>query len=255
MKRIAPWFLALVLTLALSRWQRVSGPTHPVNGSTSLAGESIAWQLERSYAGPDNAPIRIPAPLPEMTGQLTVQLLGQPATSATLEMQRDGASLVGLLPHQSPAGKVEYKVMLRAGSEIVWLNGGRPVVLRFRGPVPAYILIPHIICMFAGFLFAARAGIAAAQGQTPRYLAVVTLVLMGIGGLILGPIVQKFAFDAYWTGWPIGPDLTDNKTAVAWAFWLLALWRPTRLWTLAAALVTFIVFAIPHSWLSGNMVR
>lgn len=254
MKRIAPWLLALVLTLALSRWQRISGPTHPINGTTPLAGESIAWQLERSYSGEGDAPIRIPAPLPEMTGRLSLRVVGQESFT-TVDMVREGAFLVGKLPRQPAAGKVEYKVMLRKDTEMIWLNGGKTAVLRFRGAVPGFILVPHILCMFASFLFAARAGIAAAQSQPPRYLAVVTLVLMGIGGLILGPIVQKYAFGEYWTGWPIGPDLTDNKTAVAWLFWALALWRGGRLWTLVAAAVTFVVFAIPHSWLSGNVVK
>jgi hypothetical protein len=255
MKRIAPWLLALVLTLALSRWQRVSGPTYPVSGTTPLSGTPIAWQLERSYPGDGDAPVRLEAPLPEMKGQVSFRVVGTDGPFTTVEMTRQGTALAAALPHQPPAGKVEYKVMLRQGTELIWLNGGQAVTLRFRGDVPAYILVPHILCMFISFLFAARAGIAAAMGEPPRYLGWAALVLMGIGGLLLGPIVQKIAFGAYWTGWPFGPDLTDNKTAVAWFFWALAMWRGGRVWNLTAALVTFIVFAIPHSWLSGNVVR
>ncbi len=46
-------------------------------------------------------------------------------------------------------------------------------------------------------------------------------MLIGIGGLVLGPIVQKYAFGAYWTGWPFGEDLTDNKTLVMWLAWVV----------------------------------
>jgi hypothetical protein len=41
-------------------------------------------------------------------------------------------------------------------------------------------------------------------------------------GLVLGPIAQKFAFGAYWTGWPVGEDLTDTKTLVVWPGWVIA---------------------------------
>ena len=71
--------------------------------------------------------------------------------------------------------------------------------------------------------------------------------------------MQKFSFDAWWTGWPFGGDLTDNKTAVAWLAWVAA-WianrrgaRSTGWWAVAAALITLIVFAIPHSMFGSEL--
>jgi len=88
--------------------------------------------------------------------------------------------------------------------------------------------------------------------------ALVTFGLIAVGGFILGPIVQKHAFDAYWTGVPFGWDLTDNKTLIAGAFWAVALLalrggkngeagRGARAAVLVAAVATLAVFAIPHS--------
>jgi hypothetical protein len=70
--------------------------------------------------------------------------------------------------------------------------------------------------------------------------------------------VQKYAFGAYWTGWPNGGDLTDNKTLVMWGVWVLlglaflvrSHWQRSdagRLATLMAALVMLTVDLIPHS--------
>ena len=84
-----------------------------------------------------------------------------------------------------------------------------------------------------------------------------TVVLVGIGGLVLGPIVQKYAFGAYWTGWPFGEDLTDNKTLAMWLAWVVAVFvlgrrrdpadRVAR-WTVAAAAVVMLaVYLVPHS--------
>ena len=67
--------------------------------------------------------------------------------------------------------------------------------------------------------------------------------------MIIGPIVQKYAFGIYWTGFPVGTDLTDNKTLLAIVFWLTAygLRKKSRWWTVAAAILMVIVYLIPHS--------
>jgi hypothetical protein len=80
---------------------------------------------------------------------------------------------------------------------------------------------------------------------------------IAIGGLMLGPIVQKYAFGAYWTGWPFGSDLTDDKTLGMWLAWVAAVvvWRRrpdpsdrvARGATIAAALAMIAVYLVPHS--------
>jgi hypothetical protein len=70
---------------------------------------------------------------------------------------------------------------------------------------------------------------------------------------LFGPAVQKYSFGEWWTGWPYGTDLTDNKTVLAWLAWAVA-WvahrrapRSAGWWVVAAAVITLAVFAIPHS--------
>ena len=134
-----------------------------------------------------------------------------------------------------------------------------PIIIRFRGDVPAAIIIPHIILVFGAMLLSTRTGLEALLKRPGiRTLTLWTTAFLFIGGMIGGPIVQKYAFGAFWTGWPLGSDLTDNKTAVAMIFWLIALWRTrrkpdARAWPLAAALVTLIIFLIPHSLLGSEL--
>lgn len=69
--------------------------------------------------------------------------------------------------------------------------------------------------------------------------------------------MQKATFGAYWTGFPWGFDLTDNKTLLMWLAWVLAALvagprpRPREEWNraavLAAALAMAVVYLIPHS--------
>jgi hypothetical protein len=246
------WAIALAITLASAAYQRRTGPTYPLSGTTEIGGQKLKYKLERTHGGDDDAQVRIPAGLPSLKGTVSFRKTGTSDSWTTVEFDRKGAELIASLPHQPPAGKIDYKVMLRSGEEMVWLNGGRPATMRFKGDVPVWVLAPHVVCMFLSFLLAARAGLGAATGRDEARLALAACLLITVGGMILGPVVQKLAFGAAWTGWPLGPDLTDNKTAVAWLAWVLAVWKRRPRWIIGAALVTFAVFLIPHSVLSGN---
>jgi hypothetical protein len=239
------------VTLASAAYQRLTGPTHTVR--VDAPGGSA--RLPRSHAGEGDALVRIP----DSPGTAAAVLrwkrhkVNEPWREVAFEL-RNGAREAAL-PHQPPAGKVNYQIALPDGS----LLPAAPVTLRFRGAVPAAVLICHVIAMFAAMLVSNYAGFAALRGTggLPR-LAAWTLVLLAAGGLVLGPVVQKFAFGAYWTGWPFGHDLTDNKTAVAFLAWLAA-WIAMRrggkrqAWAFGAALVTLAVFLIPHSILGSEL--
>ena len=106
-----------------------------------------------------------------------------------------------------------YKVEVLSADGSRWLNDGRPIVARFKGEVPAWLLILHIVFMFAAMLLAFRAGLEALRpgGSWQRFIPW-TLAVTALGGLILGPLVQKYAFGAYWTGFPARrrPDRHQN---------------------------------------------
>jgi hypothetical protein len=57
-------------------------------------------------------------------------------------LSREGGALVALLPTQPPAGKVEYDVILATPAGGVRIPEGPPLVMRFKGDVPAPVLIP-----------------------------------------------------------------------------------------------------------------
>ncbi len=80
-----------------------------------------------------------------------------------------------------------------------------------------------------------------------------------IGGFILGPVVQKYSFGQFWTGWPLGNDLTDNKTLFALiafvAAWFLRNKSYGRWLAVGAALVMMAVYLIPHSMGGSELDR
>ena len=108
-------------------------------------------------------------------------------------------------------------------------------------------------------LLSVRAGVEVfGKGARPRVYVWSTVIALFIGGMILGSIVQKHAFGAYWTGFPFGMDLTDNKTLIAFLGWIAAAFaveknRQNKMWIFAAAVIMLGVYAIPHSMFGSEL--
>jgi len=250
------WAAAFILMLGAAAWQRTTGPTYPKRGLVEVAGQEVRYRLARSSVSGEPFLVAIPVPS-GATGAVHYRRFPLDEPFREVPMTREGEALVALLPTQPPAGKLEYYVTLAAGGGQVRIPDGEPVVMRFKGDVPAGVLVPHVVAMFLSMLIGVRAALAALLGrEEARRYAWVALVGITIGGLVLGPIVQKYAFGAYWTGWPFGEDLTDNKTLVMWLAWVVAVVLPCRGGTsdrfaraavVAACLVTIAVYLLPHS--------
>jgi hypothetical protein len=250
------WTVAVVLTLVSAVWQRWSGPTYPAKGTVAMAGKTVAFNLLRSNSIAERQPVSVAVANPAVTGVVEWRRYPTSEPWQTLPMVRHGENLeTEIPPAPEPlmpmAGKLEYHVRLSAGGEGA-VFPVPPAVTRFKGDVPAWILIPHVAAMFFGMLFASRAALAAMFGGRTRVLGFLSAALLLFGGFVLGPIVQKLAFGAYWTGIPWGYDLTDNKTLIAVVSWIPAVLRlrrqqDARLMIVVAAVVTMTVFAIPHS--------
>jgi hypothetical protein len=162
------------------------------------------------------------------------------------------------VPPQPAAGKIEYyfEVTDQSGTK-TYLNES-PVVIRFKGGVPSSVLIPHVLFMFVAMLFSNLAGLMAAfKAKSYRKYTFYTFGCLLVGGMILGPVVQLYAFGDLWTGVPFGWDLTDNKTLIAFLFWILAVamnWRKERpVYTIVAAIVLLLIYSIPHSMFGSQL--
>ncbi len=248
------WILALVLTLVSARWQRTSGPTYPLSGRAVLGGEQVGYVLHRTHAGPGDEVVRLGGLPDDIAGTLEWKPAGSPDAWTRVPMRRESGALAAALPHQPPAGRLWYRIRLERGATALLIPPDRPAAIRFRGEVPAAVLVPHIVLMFLAMLLSTRAGFEAFR-RAPRMkgLAWWTVANMLVGGIVLGVFVTYYAFGEWWTGWPVGHDITDTKTLIAFVFWLLAAPVVGRRWigrpaVVLAALVTLAIFAIPHSW-------
>ncbi|MEX2191435.1 MAG: hypothetical protein WEB33_12110 [Bacteroidota bacterium] len=257
-KPVILWVLATVLTMATAVYQRMTGPTYALSGTTWFDDALITYRFERSHGGTSGAPVSVMTDESGVRGAVLWKRFKSHDDWQKLALNREGVALTAVLPPQPPAGKLLYQVHLER-NDATMLFPPEPVVIRYKGEVPLWILISHVIAMFGAMLFSSRTGL---EYFSPRSsfdrLLRWTLGFLFVGGLILGPLVQLYAFDAWWTGWPFGTDLTDNKTAFAFLVWVGAViahrrsQHPGR-WILAASVVMFVVYLIPHSLFGSEL--
>ena len=217
MKKVLFWILAVVITLGASIYQRKTGPTNPKYETVNLAGEEYRFKLPRSGGETDCSVVLKGFGTPAMIDSLGLQVDavmywrkypgGGDYTAVKMLPAEDG--LTAFLPVQPAAGKLEYYIELQTFrkddtqslSTRTMLGYADPLIIRFKSDVPAWALIPHILCMFISMLFGAYAFLCA-LGNMPQYrkYTLLSFWLLVLGGFVFGPIVQKYAFDIFWSG-------------------------------------------------------
>ncbi|RJP56791.1 MAG: hypothetical protein C4543_10805 [Ignavibacteriales bacterium] len=250
------WLIAVVITISSAVYQRITGPTYPLSGKVTINEKTINYKLLRTFGGTEDAPVEIEIDDASVSGTLYWKRFKTDDEFIPVPMKRVGEKLIADLPNQPPAGKLEYYIEMNDEK----IPAKQNVVIRFKGDVPPWLLIPHVIGMFAAMLLATRTGLEFFRKGKDNLLKLTywTLSLLLLGGFVLGPAVQLYAFGAWWTGFPFGTDLTDNKTLIALTAWLIAFFmykksnRP-KTWALGAAIVMLIVYLIPHSLLGSEL--
>ena len=275
----ALWVLAFILMFSAASYQRRTGPTYELSGSFQVEGQSHAYELIRSEETVRQARVAIPDPGAGVSAILEFRRFPTEDPFATAPMVsepgEEGMELAAYLPIQPSAGKIEYFLRIVGPSEEVRIpalgtgadgtrGGEDTIILRYKDPVPLPVLLSHVLLMFFSILIGMRVALGALvlPGGTGR-LAWIAMIGMTVGGMVLGPIVQNYAFGAYWTGFPFGYDLTDNKTLVMWVAWAigcLVLWRRrserdpvVRVTLIGATLVMVAVYLIPHSFRGSEL--
>ncbi len=185
----------------------------------------------------------------------------------------------GIIPHQPKGDQAFYyiKVTDKEGKGLLTLpepknSEIKPIRLKFEGEVPGFVLIPHILAMFGGILFAFLSFFSIFDLKRKKIslqksvnLSKITLSLLFLGTFPLGWALNWYAFGVLWEAFPFGKDITDNKTQIVFLFWLITLilvkgsflsgdpqknlfGEKTYFWMVFASfLVTLLMYLVPHS--------
>jgi hypothetical protein len=258
MKVVFYWILAVLITFSAIIYQRKTGPTYDKKVKVTIDNQEYKFKLIRSHGGETDCKIVLAIPDQNVGGVLAFKKYPTNDNWTYVELARQNDILSGVLPNLPPAGKYEYKITLKKGEQNFDLTEGESVLIRFKGDVPGWILIPHIFFMFFAMFLGNVAGIMAVfKFSRFRFYTTVTVAALFVGGLILGPVVQLYAFGELWAGVPFAWDLTDNKTLVAFLFWVLAFFMNRKkeqpVYVIVASIVMLIVYSIPHSMFGSQL--
>jgi hypothetical protein len=275
MKKTILWILTIVITLGAAYYQRKTGPTYPKQISINLNDSLYKLKLIRSISLDERSEVKLKIMDTSIVARLYYKRINvneeyqasefnfkvypveSPLMNKVFKITEE-KGLFAALPQQPPAGKLQYYLEITDSKGTQVLYREEPIVIRYKGGVPGSVLVPHVIIMFIAMLFSTLAGLMAVTGLSLyRKYALWTLILLAAGGMILGPVVQNYAFGDFWTGVPFGWDLTDNKTLVSFLFWILAVYMNRKtdkpIYTIIAAVVLLLVYSIPHSLFGSHL--
>lgn len=275
MKKFFLWLMAIIITLSAAYYQRKTGPTNPKSESIVINGTTYDLRLIRSLGLDERPEVKLAVDDTTITARLLYKRFRTndaysvsdftyrvyPVDSFVMNRIfkiNEDKGFFAAVPEQPPAGKLEYYIEVTDRDGVRTLLKESPLVIRFKGAVPSWVLAPHILFMFLAMLLSTLSGLMAlAKHPLYKKYSILTLVVLGIGGMILGPLVQKFAFGEFWTGVPMGWDLTDNKTLIAFIFWIIAVLvnrkKEKPVYTIIASVVLLIIFSIPHSLFGSEL--
>ena len=275
MKKSALWFLAILITLGAAYYQRKTGPTYPKAVNINVNDSVYELTLIRSLGLDERPEVKLKIADTSVNAKLFYKRFKTTDKYSVSEFRykvypvnsflmnkvfkiTEEKGFFAEIPQQPPAGKLQYYIEVTDSKGTSSLLKESPVVIRFKGAVPSYILTPHILFMFLAMLFSTLAGLLAiTKHPLFRKYSLWTFILLFAGGMILGPLVQKYAFGELWTGVPFGWDLTDNKTLIAFIFWTIAVVMNRKkekpFYTILAAVVLLIIFSIPHSMFGSEL--
>jgi len=185
-KSILLWLIAFVLTVITAVYQRLTGPTYPVTGEVIINSEVVKYKQDRTHGGEGDHQIEISVDDKTICGELLWKRYKTNDQWTSTEMIRQDKKLVASLPHQPPAGKLVYHIILQKEEEVYMLPQKGEVIIRFKGDVPVAFLIPHIIFIFGAMLLSTRTGLEYFnEGKKYKPLTILTFIFVIIGGFIL----------------------------------------------------------------------
>jgi len=214
--------VASLAMVAAGVWEWHAGALRPQRGVVVIAGQSVPYQLPGSAIAGEPLRVTVGA-APEVTGTVRWRHTQANEPFQGLTMLRDGNVLVSLLPALPAGGRIEYQLVLVGPFGLARIPPDEPVAVRARGPAAALVTLPYLAVALLSVLVGVRAGLAALFARPEaRLLTWATAGCVTVGGMILGPLVQRSTLGAFWGGWPFGPDAVDNGALVVWLAWAVA---------------------------------
>jgi hypothetical protein len=273
--------IALVFTLALLVVARKTTAVKSVHKTVERGGILIEHETVPKRRGEGNAIISA-----KVIGAHEVKLfyrIGDGEFSAVGMNPKEGEAdlVVASIPDHEKGTKAWYYIEAQKGAGDGQLDvtlpdksspDFSPILLKFQGPVPASIILSHVLCLFAAIFFSVLAALSAVdlkkgRGTLKKSVAFsfLTFIFLFMGFFPLGCALNYYTYGTLWEAFPFGSDVTDNKGQIAFLSWFVTLLLvrgtilrkdPSKNWVSekgfsTAVIISFVVtvamYLIPHS--------
>ena len=235
--------LAFVITLAMLYIARTNSKGQPEQ--FTAVDNGVTFNM-----------ISVPKATENTTARLTLKVSGLPDSGATvlfchtevkdappdryeltdMKLGRsagDSASFYTDVQAKARGGKLYYyfEVTDSTGRSLATFRpeSGEPFLFKYIGEVPTYVLLAHLLFIFATVFCVSMVTVHALPlvtgGNNTRPLAVFMFwaaVMCALGCYPFGIPMNYYAFNATWEGVPFGHDATDNKTQLLFVYLLFA---------------------------------
>jgi hypothetical protein len=263
-------------------------PSRPLEVTVPVPAGQIMVEALKEHVGAGDAAILAHVPAKTRFARFALQyeidgrwrevtFVPAKAVAVGADTLRSGVTQIwkAAIPHQGRGAHVPYYLrfeLKEAGAmQVPAAAPAEHFLLTFKGKPSRPLLFAHVLFMMGGLIplgiaFAA-AWIYLLRGRSLVWLrrpVLIGFVSLLIGGVALGIPVEHQVFGTYWGGWPFGRDVTDTKTGLLLALWLVLILargreilvrrmarRPPgdRAWAVAVivlALLTVALYLIPH---------
>jgi len=275
--------IALLLTLVLLSIARRVSERKPELKVVEQEGTKIEHTTVVEKVGGGDvqiyAEISTPEPIADHKVKLVYRIDQDDFLSVTMLSEDESSrNFFATIPSQEKGKRAYYYLTAtdKSGNEVTLpdrvnlLNA--PFMIKFKGIVALPIIGAHIFSMFATIIFVFLAlfcSVDLLKGKQvlPKLstYTVFTSLFIFLGGFPLGFLVAHQTFGVAWGGIPFGWDITDNKTLILLAYWLVLLYlirktiakrrvgldvvgnRLLSVMTILGVILTLLVYLIPHS--------
>lgn len=253
-------FGSFLISFFILLFQRTTGPTYPVEKNLKIDNKTYTFILPRSANNDKELQITIPK-IKNFSAYIKYRKYRYDTEFENRSFTENQDNLIVNISPLPAAGKYEYFIFYydKDNQRVINVND-EPVIIRFKNKVPKFLVIIHILFVFAGFFTSNIAGLHsiffAEKLNIIKKFSIITLIFLFAGGFIFGPIMQKIAFNVWWSGFPFGIDLTDNKFLISFLTWLICFFRFSKTqnknYIILSFCLTILVFLIPHSLIGSE---
>ena len=248
-KKVTFLTIALGIAIIATIVQQFASHDRPYKAVIMINEQIYKLKLPVFHDGRNECLIELVIPDTTVTGAVFYKVLNSNEEWHQNKLIRMSDNLLSILPENKPNVKLQYYIMLYSKSSQYSLAKEELIVIRFQKEVPKYLQYPYVLLFFGSLIIACFAGMLTIKNiDSYKKYATLTFYLYG-AALFFGLIWHIYSFRHLFLQISPYNDLTFYKYLIVfliwWGVYKLNQKKDWRYVTLAASIITLILYIIP----------